>query len=164
MIIILKVTNMWVQYRDEFGHNKANLGNFNSWVCPSNFTHSNHWVFSQNDLEIIWMTLKNNRVPLLGYIKICALLQSHQLIQTWVIVRKCSIQVKIGNFLSRVTLKFDRGHWNIIGHLFYATWSFVPHFAAISQFKLELKSRNAKIGWKSAILLFHVTMKFNAWP
>ena len=39
--------------------------------------------------------------------------------------------VKIGNFLSCVTLKFDGWLGQTIGHLFYATSSFVNHFKAI---------------------------------
>ena len=39
-----------------------------------------------------------------------------------------------------------------IGHLFYATSSFVHHFVAIDEFKLELQSEKAQFGWKSAIL------------
>ena len=38
-----------------------------------------------------------------------------------------------------------------IGHLFYATLSFVHHFKAIGEFKLELPSGNAQLGSKSAI-------------
>ena len=45
-------------------------------------------------------------------------------IQTCVIVRKCSIQVKIGNFFTCVILKFDGWPWKAIGHLFYAILSF----------------------------------------
>ena len=30
-----------------------------------------------------------------------------------------------------------------IGHLFYATWSFLHHFVAIGEFKLELQYGNA---------------------
>ena len=63
--------------------------------------------FAPCDLENWWMSLKNNRAPLLCYIKLCASFQNHQWIQTGVTVRKRSIQVKIGEFLSHVTLKFD---------------------------------------------------------
>ena len=38
-----------------------------------------------------------------------------------------------------------------IGHLFYTASSFVHHFKAISEFKLELQSRNAQFGSKSTI-------------
>ena len=39
----------------------------------------------------------------------------------------------------------------IIGHLFYTTSSFVYHFKAMGEFKLELQSGNAQFGSKSAI-------------
>ena len=38
-----------------------------------------------------------------------------------------------------------------IGHLFYATSSFVHHFVAIGDFKLELQSGNAQFGSNSTI-------------
>ena len=38
-----------------------------------------------------------------------------------------------------------------IGHLFYATSSFVHHNITIGEFKLELQSGNAQFGSKSAI-------------
>ena len=97
------------------------------------------------DHEIWWMTLKNNKAPLLYYIKLCASFQSHGWIQTGVTVRKRSIRVKIGNFLSRVTLKFDGWPWKTIGHLFYVAPSFVHNFIAISEFKLELRVRKRPI-------------------
>ena len=75
-------------------------------------------------------------------------------------VRKRSIRVKIVDFLAPVTLKFDRWHWKTIGHLSYATSSFVHHFRAISEIKLELQSGNAQFGSKSA----RVTLKFDEWP
>ena len=111
----------------------------------------NWWFFVPCNLEIWRMTLKNNRAPLLCYFKIYASFHSHRSIQTGVRVRKRQIQVKIGHFLSRLTLKFDRWPWKTIGHLSYATPSFVHHFIAIGQFKLELQSGNAKFGSKSAI-------------
>ena len=67
---------------------------------------------------------------------------------TGVTVRKCLIWVKIDDFVSHVTFKFDRWPWKTIGHLFYATSSFEHHFVAISKFKLELQSRNAQFGSK----------------
>ena len=66
----------------------------------------NWWYFVPCDLEIRWMILKNNRAPLLYYIKLCASFQIHRWSQTGITVRKRSIRVKIGTFLSRVTLKF----------------------------------------------------------
>ena len=67
------------------------------------------------------------------------------------IVRKRPIWVKIGDVLSRVTLKFDGWPWKTIGHLFFAVSSFVQHFMAISEFKLELQSGNAQFGSNSTI-------------
>ena len=88
------------------------------------------------DLEIWWMTLKNNRAYLLCYFKFCASFRNHLSIQNGVTVRKRQIWVKIGDFLSRVTLKFGGWPWKTIGHLFYATSWFVHHFIAIREFKL----------------------------
>ena len=107
---------------------------FDSCDWPSNLTQIglNHWLISPRDLEIWWMTLKNNKAPLLYYIKLCASFPIHWWIQTGVAVRKCSIRVKIGNFLSCVTLKFDGWLWKIVGRLFYTTLSFVQHFKAIA--------------------------------
>ena len=61
---------------------------------------------------------ENNRAPLLCCFKFCASFHSHWWIQTGVTVRKCSIRVKIGNFLSNLTLKFDGWPWKTIGRLF----------------------------------------------
>ena len=113
----------------------------------------NHRFFVPCDLEIWWMALENNRAPLLYYIKLCASFQIHRWIQIGITVRKRSIWVKIGNFLSRVTLKFDRWHRKTIEHLFYVASSFVYHFTAISEFKLELQSGNAQFWSKSMIFL-----------
>ena len=88
----------------------------------------NHRFFVPCDLEIWWMTLENNRAPLLYYIKLCLSFQIHWWIETEVTVRKRSIRVKIGDFLSCVTLKLDGWPWKTIGHLFYTTLSFVHHF------------------------------------
>ena len=143
------------------------------------------------DLEIWWMTLENNRAPLLYYIKLCTSFKSigefklelqsgnaqfgsksAVFCPVWPwnltddleqgksegfescdrpIVRKRPIWVKFGDVLSRVTLKFDGWHWKTIGHLFYATSSFVHHFLAIGDFKLELQSGNTQFGSNSTI-------------
>ena len=103
------------------------------------------------DLKIWRMTFKNNRAPLLCYFKLCASFHTHWWIQISVTVRKHSIRVKIDDFFSRVTLKFDGWPSKTIGHLFYATSSFVQHFIAIGEFKLELQSRNPQSGSNSTI-------------
>ena len=59
--------------------------------------------------------------------------------------------IQIVNFSARVTVKFDRWSCNTIGHLFYATSSFVHHFVAIGEFKLQLQSGNAQSGSNSTI-------------
>ena len=89
------------------------------------------WILELCDLEIWWMTLKNNRAPLLCYFKLCAAFHSYWWIQTGVTVRKRPIWVKFDDFESRVTLKFDGWPWKTIEHLFYATSSFVQHFIPI---------------------------------
>ena len=111
----------------------------------------NRWCFVPCDLEIWWMTLKNNRAPLLCYLKLYASFCSHRWIQAEVTVRKHPIWVKINDFFSPVTLQFDAWPWKTIGHLFYATSSFVHHFVAIGDFKLELQSGNAQFGSNSTI-------------
>ena len=103
------------------------------------------------DLKIWRMTLKNNRAPLLCYFKLYASFRSHRWIQAGVTVRKRPIWVKIDDFFSRVTLQFDVWPWKTIGHLFYSTSSFVHHFVAIGDFKLELQSGNAQFGSNSTI-------------
>ena len=110
---------------------------------------SNHRFFSPCDLEIWWMTFKTNRAPLLCYFRLCASFQCHRLIQTGVTVKKPLIWVKIDDFFTRVTLKFDVWPWKTIGHLFYATSSFLYHFVAIGVFNLELQSGNPQFGSNS---------------
>ena len=86
---------------------------------------------------------KINRAPLPYYIKFCASFRSHWWIQTGVTVRKRPIWVKFCDFWSHVTLKFDRRPRKTLGHPFYAASSFVHHFVAIGEIKLELQSGNA---------------------
>ena len=93
------------------------------------------------------MTFKNNRAPILCHFKLCASFCSHWLIQTGVTVRKRPIWVKIDDFFSPVTLKFDVWWpWKTIGHLFYATSSFVYHFVAIGEFKLSYCPETPNLG------------------
>ena len=110
------------------------------------------------------MTLKDNRTPHLLYFKLCVSFRSHWWIQTWVTVRKRPIWVKIVDFLSRVTLQFDVWHWKTMEHLFYATSSFVHHFLAIGEFRLEVQSGNGQSGSKSTIFFSRVTLQFDVWP
>ena len=61
--------------------------------------------------------------------------------------------------LSCVTLKFDGWPWKTIGHLFYAISSFVQHFIAIGEFKLELQSGNTQSG--SNLMIFRAVPPWN---
>ena len=136
-----------------FFNNKANLRDL---IAATGLVillkmDSNHWFFSPCDPEIWWMTPKNNRAPLLCCFKLFASFCSHWWVQTGVTVRKHLIWVKIDDFFSRVTLQFDRWPWKTIGYLFCATSSFVRHFVAIGEFKLELQSGNAQFGSNSKI-------------
>ena len=106
--------------------------------------------FVSCDLQIWWMTSKNERAPL-PYVRPCASFQSHWWIQIGVTVRKRSIWVKIGDILSQVTLKYDGWSWKTIEHLFYTTPSFVYHFQTIGEFKLELQSGNTQFRSKFVI-------------
>ena len=126
---------------------------FDSCNRPNNLTQIGvkSSIFSPCDLEIWWMTPKNNRTPLVYYIKLCASFHCHMSIQTEVTVRKRPIGVKIWDFFG---LSWP---WNLmddlIGHLFYTASSFVHHLIAISEYKLELQSRNTQFGSNSAICL-----------
>ena len=93
--------------------------------------------------------------------KLCVLFQSYQWIQTGITSQKPSIQVKFtDNFLPCVTLKLTEDLEKTIGHLFYATSSFVYHFIIINQFKLELQSVNANLGQN---LWFFVLCDLEIW-
>ena len=120
----------------------------------------NWWLFDNWDIEILQMTLKTNREPLPWYFKLCASFCSHWWAETGVTVRKRPIWVNIGEFLSPVTLKFDGWPWKTIGHLFYATSSYLHHSVAIGEFKLVLQSGNAQSGSKFAFKLCDL----NLWP
>ena len=103
--------------------------------------------------ENLRMTLKNNRTPLRCYFKLFPPFHSHRWIQTGVIVRKRPIEGQNWCFLSRVNLKFHKWPWKTIGHLVYAIFSFVHHFIAISEIKLNFECGYAKIVSKS--MVFH---------
>ena len=109
------------------------------------------------------MTFKNDRATLLCYFTLCASFRSHWWIQTGVTVRKPPIWVKFDDILSRMALEFGKWTWKTIGHLFNATSSFVHHFVAIGEFKLELQSGNNEFGSKSTIFRA-VTLRFDVWP
>ena len=102
-------------------------------------------IFPACELEIWWMTLKNNRALLLYHFKLCASFRCHWWIQTGITFRKRQIWVKIGDLLSLVILIFDRWPWKTIGHLFYATLSFVHHFIAIGDSNWSYSSKTLNL-------------------
>ena len=148
-----------------FVHNFKAIGKFKVDLQSGNAQcGSKSAFFVPCDLEIRWMTLKNNRAPLLYNIKLCASFQINRWIQTGVTVRKRPIRVNISNFLSCVTLKFDGWPWKAIGCLFYAASSFVHHFfLAISEFKLELQPNLGQNRWFFFVLhdleIWQMTLK-----
>ena len=84
-------------------------------------------------------------------------------------VRKRPIWVNI-DFLSCVTLQLDVWPWKTIEHLFYATSSFVHHFVAIGDFKLEIQSETPNLGQTRRFLepcniqIWQMTLKNNKAP
>ena len=75
------------------------------------------------------------------------------------IVQKRPVWVKIGDVLYSVTLKFDGWPWKTIGNLPFAVSSFVQHFIAIGEFKLDLQSGNAQFG--SNMTIFRAVWPWN---
>ena len=148
-----KATKIWNNLPQQI--NKTNLRDLIAATCLVIFLKldSNYRIIGPCDLEIWWMTSKNNKAPLIYYTKLCAPFQINWWSQTGVKVWKRPMHVKIGNFLSRMTLKFDWSPWKTIGHLFYITSSFVQYFKAIGILKLELQSRNAQFGSKLAFFV-----------
>ena len=92
---------------------QGNFGNCDNTDRPSNLTQIR---FELSVLRPVWPwnlidDLENNWTTLLFYAKLCAAFKIHLRFQTGVTVRKRSIRVEIGAFLSRVTLKFDGSPW-----------------------------------------------------
>ena len=103
--------------------------------------------------------LKNNRTPLLCYLKLCASFLSQWQIQTGVTVWKRPIWVQIDDFFSRVTLQLDVWLSKTIGHLFYATSSFVHPFCSHWWIHTGVTVRK-RLSW----VVTFVTLTFDFWP
>ena len=117
----------------------------------------NRRFLEPRDLAIWRMTLKNNRAPLYA---------TSSFVHHFVVIGEFKLELQSGNaqfgskstiFFSRVTLQFDIWPWKTKGYLYYATSSFVQHFVAIDEFKLELQSGNAQFGSNSTIFI-------SVWP
>ena len=111
---------------------------------PEMLNWGKNWRFCvPHDLAIWWMTLKNNRAPLLYYMKLCATFQSHWHIQTGITVRKRSIRVKIS---WTGWLKIDVWPWKTIGHLFYTTSSLCIISNPLAKSNLSYSLETLKLG------------------
>ena len=122
---------------------------------------SNAEIFPLDDVIMVLYFFEKNKANLIYLTQIGFKSSIFQLKLT---VQKRSIRIKIGDLLSRVTLKFNGWPWKTIGHLFYVASSLMHYFVAIGQLKLKLQSGNAQFGSKLAILLSHKTLKFDGWP
>ena len=81
-----------------FVHNFKSIGEWKPYLQSRLNSGRNWWYVIPCDFEIWWMTLQNNRAPLLCYFKLCAAFCSHWWIQTGVTVRKRPIWVKFDDF------------------------------------------------------------------
>ena len=92
-------------------HFKA-IGEFKLELQSGNAKIESKWViFSPCDVKIWQMTLKNNRAPLLCYLKLCVSFHSHLSIQSGVTVRKRQIWVKIGDFYTPAQRSWGGVYW-----------------------------------------------------
>ena len=138
-------------------------GNNAQFICKSA-------IFFPCDLGVWRLTLKNNRAPLLYHFKLCASFRNYQTIQTGVTVRKRPIRVKIGDFWSHVTLKFDEWPWTTIGHLFYATSSFVYYSQPSVNSNSSYSPKTPNLGQNRRLLvprdleMWQITLKNNRAP
>ena len=82
-----------MNWNESYSPETPNLGQNRRFLEPCN-------------LEIWWMTLKNNRAPLLSTIKLYASFDHHMWIQTGVTVRK-----RLSWIMTSVTLTFDLWPW-----------------------------------------------------
>ena len=167
-IMIIYLYIMWFKVKSYllfycWNNNKANLRDL---IAATGLvillkSGSNHSFFILYELEIRWITLKNNRAPFLGHIKLCTLFQSHQWIQTGVTIQKCSIQVKMANFLSHLALKFDTQH----GHNIINRASLLCYFKLCAWFHCHMWIQTGvtvrkRLTW----VLTSVTLTFDLWP
>ena len=140
--------------------------NSNWSYSPETLNSGQNWRFFVTcDLEIWWMTLENNRTPLLYYIKVYASFQIHRWVQTEVTVRKLSIRVKIGIFFVPrgleiwwMTLENNRAPLRC---RFKLCASFHNHQWIQTGVTVRKRPIWVKI---DVFFLSRVTMKFDRWP
>ena len=141
-----------------FVHHFKSIGELKLKLQPGNAQFgSKSAIFVPCDLEIWWMTLENNRAPLLYYIKLYTSFQSHEWIQTGVTVQKRSIQAKISNFLHRVTLKNNRAP-------LLCCFKLCASFHSHQWIQTRVIVRKRKIWVKIDDFFSRVTLKFDGRP
>ena len=123
--------------------------------------HHAHWM------AVVFVVAKG-RISLLIHKKANL---SDLIAATSLVILQNWIQMKA---ISEYKLELQSGNariWNLtddlekeIGHLFYATSSFVHRFEVIGEFKLDIQTGNAEFGSKSTIFVSRVTLKFDGWP
>ena len=118
-------------------------------VCPLVYLIHTWYLYClvlNCNLEMIWYT--ETKFVIL-YISKCILLiwNFHILIPS----NLTQIGFKSLIFLACLTLKFDGWPRKTIGHLFYTMYSFVHHFKAIGEIKLELQSGHVQFRSQSVI-------------
>ena len=140
---------------------------YSNWsYSPETFNLGQNWrFFVPCDLEIWWMTFKNNRAPLLCCFKLCASFHSHQWIQTTVTVRKQAINLgKNRQFLVlcdleiwRMTLKNNRAP-------FLWCFKFFASFHSHQWIQTKVTVWKRPICIKICNFVSRVTLIFDGWP
>ena len=115
------------------GYSILHRGNFVIVAWHRSLSHSD--ISGESDEKLATVCDGNNKANLRDLIAATGLV-----ISNW---------IQIVNFSAHVTVKFDGWPCKTIGHLFYATSSFLHHFVPIGEFKLEVQSGNAQSGSNS---------------
>ena len=119
--------------------------------------------FIQCDLEIWQTTLKNDRAPLLCYLKICESFHCHLCIQIGVIVRKRQFGSKSGIFC-------PMRPWNLTNDLEKQKDNSSYYLKICASFHCHLWIQTGVAVQKRPIwveignFLSHATLKFDEWP
>ena len=119
----------------------------------------NLWIFFLCDLEIWWMTLKNNRAPLLCSFKLCASFLSHLSIQNGVTVRKQTIWLKIGDFFVLCDLDIWQMTWQKNRAPFLCYFKLCASFHSHPWIQTGVTVRKL-LSWD----LTSLTLTFDLWP
>ena len=157
-LALVMLHTLWCHYK------QGKSGRFDCCEQPGNWILSKSSIFQPVSPSNLIDDLKNDRAPLLYYIKLCASFQIYRWIQTEVIVQKCSIRVKIGDFFVPCDLEI----WcmtlenNRTPLLYYIKLcaSFRSHW----WIKTGVTVRKHPIRVKIWIFLSRVTLKFEGWP